>query len=546
MIGLLKADARFIPLKDKAVQMICCSPPYWSLRDYGLPPMVWDGKEGCEHIFNEYDAKLLHENRQNLDGGTIGNTEYREKLHGWQKSKAGFCRKCGAWLGCLGLEPQPELYIAHLVSIFREVRRVLRDDGTVWLNMGDSYAGSGCGSCDYRPEGSSISKSNNKYKGQKPSVVTGLKPKDLCNIPHRLASALQRDGWWWRSTVVWNKPNPMPESVSGWRWERHRVKVKNRGKSKAGIDKQEILGAGNPHALRDGYEAEYQNCPGCPKCNPNNGLILRKGSWRPTSSHEYIFMLAKSDTYFCDGDAVREPITSTGGACFGKQNISVEGTGAQSRKLKSPEERNHPAGRNLRDVWTIPENMCEIIVNGKDGNIFKASVPESEMIKCFERWFGNSEEMKDVWKISTKSFSGAHFSTFPPDIVIPCIRAGTSEMGCCPKCGSAWVRVVERNILESLKDHPYQGEGQLRSNQTPGGQGTDHSTLGGQQHKIERKEMGWRPTCDCGSKETVPCIVLDPFGGSGTVAETAKKMGRSAIHLDLTYFPLAKERIWPG
>jgi DNA modification methylase len=167
------------------------SPPYWGLRDYGVPPRIWDAKPHCRHDWGEKDR-----------GGRS-------------------CRRCGAWEGCLGLEPTPDLYVQHLVLVMREVRRVLRDDGTLWLNLGDSFA--------------------SKRTCHDQSRL--LKPKDLIGIPWHVAFALQADGWWLRSDIVWAKPNAMPEPI------------------------------------RD----------------------------RPTRAHEFVFLLSKRRTYFYDAEAVREP-----------------------------------------------------------------------------------------------------------------------------------------------------------------------------------------------------------------------------------------------
>jgi DNA modification methylase len=150
-------------------QAAVTSPPYWGLRDYGLPPTIWGGDSGCRHR--------------------------------WDPSGKGrLCRRCGAWKGCLGLEPDPDLYVAHLVEVMREVRRCLRPDGTLWLNLGDSFAASptwGTG-----PDADAG-----------PRFGPDLKTKDLVGIPWRVAFALQADGWWLRAENIWNKPNAMPESV---------------------------------------------------------------------------------------------------------------------------------------------------------------------------------------------------------------------------------------------------------------------------------------------------------------------------------------------
>jgi DNA modification methylase len=177
-------------MPEGSIHTCVTSPPYWGLRDYGVPPRVWDADPKCRHA--------------------------------WGKKSRGSrsCRRCVAWEGCLGLEPTPDLYVQHLVLVLSEVRRVLRDDGTLWLNLGDSFAKRTCWE-----------------HGEL------LKPKDLIGIPWRVAFALQADGWWLRSDIVWAKPNAMPEPIRG----------------------------------------------------------------RPTRAHEFVFLLAKSRRYFYDAEAVREP-----------------------------------------------------------------------------------------------------------------------------------------------------------------------------------------------------------------------------------------------
>ena len=148
--GVVRGDARQLPLRESSIQCVVTSPPYWGLRDYGLPPSVWGGDPACGH---GWMASIEARGRSNWDSFN----EYRQDGYN-NRSAAGktaaveestkatahgaFCA-CGAWRGTLGLEPTPELYVQHLVAVFREVRRVLRGDGTCWVNLGDSYAGSG-------------------------------------------------------------------------------------------------------------------------------------------------------------------------------------------------------------------------------------------------------------------------------------------------------------------------------------------------------------------------------------------------------------------
>lgn len=206
-------------------------------------------------------------------------------------------------------------YIDNLVTVFREASRVLVNDGTLWVNLGDAYA-------------------DKKEKAR----AAGVKIGDLLGLPWRLAFALQADGWLLRSEIIWAKPNPKPESV--------------------------------------------QN--------------------RPTKAHESIFLFSTRDQYYYDVDAIREPATSTGGASFGKQRHSTEGTGAQSRRLKSAAERNHPLGKNKRSVWSVP----------------------------------------------VRSFPGAHFAVFPEDLIRPCILAGCRPGGTVldPFAGSGTTGVVAEEL----------------------------------------------------------------------------------------------------
>ena len=243
--------------------------------------------------------------------------------------------------GMIGLEPTFEGHLSSLVMVFREVRRVLRKDGTCWLNYGDAYASSG--SIGSRPgsgraDGKVRQDSPRNRNGTPP--ITGLKPKDLMMMPARVALALQADGWWIRSEIVWNKPNPMPESCTD----------------------------------------------------------------RPTSAHEKLYLLSKASRYFYDAEAVRvssdrmsayPEVTSPKNVPQGwAGSIRFHNAGQRTPDRKISQGKEPPSGANLRNVWTIP----------------------------------------------THSFSEAHFATFPPKLVEPCIKAGTSERGVCKQCGGPWVR----------------------------------------------------------------------------------------------------------
>jgi len=299
-------------LEDESVQMVCTSPPYWGLRKYsGEQDLIWGGDKKCEHQWESVrpprmatpgdkpSAKSLiaiHRTNNENRPGTISNT----------------CSLCGAWRGAYGLEPTPELYVQHTIEILREIRRVLRKDGVVFWNIGDSYAGSGGA---HKENHANPGLSNSFKRNGVPHYANegmtnhytpsnfGLKPKDLCLIPFRVAISAQEDNWWVRSVIIWNKPNPMPESV------------------------------------RD----------------------------RPTESHEYILMLTKSTRYYWDQEAVREkytePLNRWGGPEFrGSSHKYIElgghdgeqHYGATSMFRKGRPVRPIEGGRNLRSVWTFP------------------------------------------------------------------------------------------------------------------------------------------------------------------------------------------------
>ena len=322
LIGECRERLRELP--EGSVHCAVTSPPYYSLRDYRVPPSVWGGDPACDHQWGEW--REAHDERETTVAGKSRTTDRcygarSRRFNGnHQKHAAGArCAKCGAWLGCLGLEPDPDLYVEHLVEVFREVRRVLRDDGTVWLNLGDCYAGS-WGNYGTR-EGRQRSRASERFprrayegdggwSGRPPgATVPGLKPKDLIMVPSRAALALQADGWWVRSRIVWAKGasfgpwsgNPMPESV------------------------------------RD----------------------------RPSMAYEEVLLLARSARYFYDRAAASEPCTS-GPSDRRKMREARDRIGGKHKVLADPLSKANAASRigrkravgsgtrrNLRNVWTI-------------------------------------------------------------------------------------------------------------------------------------------------------------------------------------------------
>lgn len=185
-------------LSSESVNCCITSPPYWGLRDYGTGE--WIGGDGnCSHKRDSKQSELTQTGHRNLDGA-VGDGIYKDK-----------CKRCGAERKDrqIGLELTPESYVQKMVDVFREVRRVLMGDGTLWLNLGDSYSGSGKG-----PAGNLGGDEKHLEEKHTKIIPEGLKQKDLVGIPWRVAFALQADGWYLRQDIIWHKPNPMPESVT--------------------------------------------------------------------------------------------------------------------------------------------------------------------------------------------------------------------------------------------------------------------------------------------------------------------------------------------
>lgn len=318
---LVNATAQRLPFADGVFQCVTTSPPYWGLRAYSdNPPMLWGGDPACAHVW----AGMV---RPGKTGGhnspkqqTKGSANYGE----FPPSHQSFCERCGAWMGCYGLEPTIDLYVEHTVSIFREVWRVMRDDATLWLNLGDCYAGAVNGT---RAEVTKAAGTDDRTFRDKPfnTVGNGLKPKDLCGVPWRVALALQADGWWLRRDVIWAKPNPMPESV---------------------------------------YD-------------------------RPTTAHEYIFMMTKAERYFYDAEAVREK---------SKETAERVPTGWDT----GPGPHNGKAGRYKppsSSTFKRTGNKREQPIPGHNHGTHR---PDRE-----DRYPTASRNLRSVWNIATQPYSGA-------------------------------------------------------------------------------------------------------------------------------------------
>lgn len=305
------ANSVNIPLASESIQCCVSSPPYYGLRDYGTARWV-GGDPNCKHQYQKGGRDPMASSKQLSNQGTTF-SQYEHQ-----------CKLCGALRldDQIGLEPSPEAYVANLLTVFREVWRVLKDDGTLWLNLGDSYwGGKGQSSQAWSTENQdrdTLQKSYHQISGKGETRPTDgkhpiIKPKDLIGIPWMVAFALRADGWYLRSEIIWAKKNCMPESVKD----------------------------------------------------------------RPTRSHEQIFLLSKSSKYYYDYKAIMTP---------------TKGNEHDKRARVSRKRFPTDTVNGIRKTGYYP-----------------------------------MANARDVWHISVKPYHEAHFATFPPDLIEPCILAGSKE-----------------------------------------------------------------------------------------------------------------------
>ncbi len=283
--------------------------------------------------------------------------------------------------GQIGLEETPEQYVEKITAVFSEVKRVLKPEGTLWLNLGDSYAGSGKGiGSDH---GKAVFSDGDIKKTDWSKV--GLKAKDLIGIPWMVAFALRADGWYLRQDIIWHKPNPMPESVTD----------------------------------------------------------------RCTKSHEYIFLMSKSGQYYYDQEAIKQPVADQTVLRMSQQIKDQKGSDRVPGKTNGNMKAVGPGRNPRKSVDTSGGNQGSekgipaMAINGRGVNGHSGYYNQNgELIG------GGMANKKSVWTVTTKPFKEAHFATFPPDLIIDCIKAGCPENGIVldPFMGSGTTAVVARKL----------------------------------------------------------------------------------------------------
>lgn len=345
-------------LESESVQTCVTSPPYFGLRSYGTSPVVWDDIQ-CEHDWNETDVVFTNEGGSDKQRSNVGANHV--------------CGTCGTWRGELGLEPTPAMYISHLLQIFSEVKRVLKKDGLVWVNLGDSYFGDSPARSNsaeaFSKTWNPADSAGNGGLRRSAARLNGFKPKSLCMIPARLAIALQDDGWFLRSEITWCKRAPMPESVTD----------------------------------------------------------------RPTSATEKIFLLSKSTKYLYNRDAVRlAPLDAEDDARRilyrtldgQKSNPNEKQNGLRPRKPFGSTLEGGDYGRHYLGE-AIPEKQRRTDKQRGHSRRHAGFNDRWDLMSKAEQLAGGAN-LRNYWVLGPDPFPEAHFATFPREIPKRCILLGSN------------------------------------------------------------------------------------------------------------------------
>jgi DNA modification methylase len=484
---------RLRELPADSVQCCVTSPPYYGLRAYPIEPQVWGGDPLCDHSWDEQTYRL---ERHGDSGSNHGLPDASSGAHeatriGPQQSAT--CTRCGAWRGHLGSESSIGAFIAHLVEVFREVKRVLRPDGTLWINVGDSYhAGTSASRIAHHDPEKNHNYWNNTAIDRRVTAPE-CKPKDMLLVPFRLAIALQEDGWYVRSDICWAKPNPMPGSQTD----------------------------------------------------------------RPTSAHEYIFLLSKQPNYYYDHVAIRVGAVSIRSHHGKDVNPKAQSpaAGAHANPSWTAAVNGTVQARNLRDVWSIAPapgdgwdycRHCQTLMDGAERQaIDKTKLTGDD---------GKQTTVKACPGCGATDGWVNHFAAFPLELPRTCLKAGTSAFGACGSCGAPYERVVERvgrTTADVAKEQGNSGYSHGQDGTGRRGQSLDFMGHHGDLPPRQEEHLGWAPTCRCAESgqhpdkyldivsgyapdSIRPCTVVDIFAGSGSSGIAALELGLHPILIELS------------
>jgi DNA modification methylase len=572
MNKVLKGDALTV-LKTLPSEFINCtvtSPPYWGLRDYGIEPIIWDGDADCEHEWGNSVITLKHKS-----GETNPGKESWFKDKGASDDKGSqFCSKCGAWKGSLGLESTFELYIKHLCDIFDETKRVLRNDGTLWVNLGDSYSGSNNGSNDYREKDGLGLKPTERYKGQKPGQ-TNLPSKSLCLIPFRFAIEMTKrrgfviknelDRAWLAGIIEGEGCIHIHKRTNGRKNPTYGLFLSIHNTNKKMIDRVvQLTGlGGNIQTTRKDRNFTLYRWNAM---SDNAKMVLRE---------VYPYLITKRDQARC---ALYCPSSGNNAEeCW--DNIKrMHNYKEPTREYPEPEvggidpwilrnviiwKKPNCMPSSAKDRFTVDFEYLFFFVKNKKywfeqqiedsitpaGKVWNLNTPKtfggnghlgnSTQNKNRKDWVGNGNRNKrTVWTIPTKPYPEAHFAVYPAELIRTCIKAGCPRY-VCKKCGKAREKIYETKINPDKWKKTYRGKADLKGSPYK----RSVSELYAESLAKEKIFQGYS---DCGCNAGFrPGVVLDPFAGSGTTLEEAIRQGKDYIGIELKddYIDLINKRL---
>ena len=529
----------------ESVHMSMTSPPYWGKRSYKTQPLVWDGDPECKHDFTlETEAgDIRYRPGYNTDVGFCYNPDV------WEGDGKGYiCSKCGAWRGELGHEPTPELYVKHLCDIFDEVKRVLKREGTCFVNIGDSYYGSG-GSIGHTPETKNFGRKTSEYGAFPTGTIAQkehgfLQPKSQCCIPEMFKIEMVKRGWIARNTLIWHKPNAMPESTE----DRFTVDfehvfffVKNNSTLYWTNEKTLKLVTKQPKTSVEGIDWEWRPCKRCGgagfRIEGANTGINNKDPYMENNPH--LVRLQESrysgtrtlDLFFEDNaeepdTGEKKPVCKK---CSGTGRVRANlwtGHDYYFEQQFEPYKMNRWGGRYKYNE--------DVKFNPGDGRAGGAATLNRKGYDCYPNPFGRN--LRSVWTIKTMSFKGAHFAVYPEELITRPIQAGCPDQ-VCKNCGMLRVKIMKPT-------------GNLISMGGWGSKTADHlgvsPTSSLLTKQVQEKAVVGYSGCGCNA-EYESGIVLDPFMGSGTTALTALKLGKRFVGIDSNpeYVKMAIARIKP-
>ena len=559
---LYQADAREIPLPDKSVHMCVTSPPYWGLRDYGLGQ--WQGG----------DAECGHEQQQLIAGGQ---NSAMQNNHSGSQGKSGPCLKCGAvnTPAGIGLEPTLGEWVQNVVEVMREVRRVLRDDGVVFLNLGDSYSAN---------RGYQVTDNNHIGVGNTKGMtaeLSGLAPKQLMGQPWRVAFALQDDGWILRSAIVWHKPNPMPESVTDRPTSAYEMVFMLVKQGRYFYDAEAVREPPNADSLArynrssnlDGSrEYKMDNPPTGNQGGANARNVWSIATQGRSDSHFASFPDELARRCILAGTSARGVCSKCGAPWYNTKNERVQG-------LPRPEGPEPVHAANSEDV----QGMCGGTTQEAQTSLFGTGERAGKAVAVEQQGRGSCPE-KALSGLGgrppTHVGGGAPLLPEESGATSSSVKETPSETGpngrrkaakplsgrqtpcevsssarnpnaprLAPNVGESETSVFL--LREEIQQENPPDDGSCDTDLQGRGAHTDeHSRgvpflqFGEAQQGAAPAVDGWRPTCDHDA-DTEPATVLDPFVGSGTTVAVAQALGRRGVGLDLNpeYLEIAVKRI---